>query len=59
MVMFATGGKIFHFSSCTSNKTFKKKVNNDGQHFHTKKTTNRDSNLKLFNTNKTTTYEFS
>jgi len=24
MVMFATGGKIYHFCSCTANKTFKK-----------------------------------
>jgi YHS domain-containing protein len=53
MVMFATGGKIYHFCSCTANKTFKKKINNDGQHFHRKKTTNWASNLKSLNTNKT------
>ena len=54
MVMFATGGKIYHFCSCTANKTFKKKINNDGQHFHRKKTTNRASSLKSLNTRKLT-----
>ena len=36
MVMFATGGKIYHVCSCTANKTFKKKINNDG-HISTEK----------------------